>query len=346
MNNHSAIKQNLTLLFDPNREPQLIFEATSEREKAAASHAFVVYYQFVDWAFFLERDLYMDSHQRLSYCHGADAGDICARIQVGDLKVRTSLVGWIGLRFLSILTDPARAQMRRRPLQGSLVLTDQGFVLAQIDPYLYQGQQQPDNALDASEAVSAVFGPPKQEGVDTKSQDNTLRTSYVEVDISFEGDQLAEASMLVQTYQFAHQIIWPQEVTASIPIRRGSGSATDPMDDGCMLVLDLLDDEDIYGRPLAWGWIAIAMEALIWNLAHRGTWQEFQATIKAIGSTTAFLKVTSEKVDRLTDGSPLPSQENLSNAPPVQPKVKVIDGGSGNGAGANMSTTENVETSR
>ena len=235
--------------------------------------------------------------------------------------------------------------MRRWPVQGSRILTDQGFVLAQINPWLYNGLEQADNALDASEAVLAVFEPPKHKRVGTKSQDNTMH-KYAKVDVSFEGDQLTLAGVLAQTYQFVGLISWAQDFTAPVPIQSGSGWATDPRGDGCMLVLDLLDDKDPYGRPLKWGWIAIAMKALVWELAHREIWQEFRATIKAGRSTTVFLKVTGKRVDRLTEGSPLLSQEDLSKAPFGQMKVKVIDRSSGNGAGANMTTTENAQTSR
>ena len=304
----------------------------------------------MDWAFLLDRDCYVETGQQVTHCFDLQSpSNICITVETNDLKLRASVVGWIALHYLSILTTTPSAPAPRWPAVSSLIKTNLGFEIARIFAFA-SGQDQRERGLEytpkCSLSAPGLFEPPPRKRSDEQLEVGDTGRDRVDIYINFNGDLIAETSVIFQIFNFAHQVMWPEDIGEPVPIHPGSGWATDPMGDGVMLAIDLLDDKDPWRRPLVWGWIAIAMEALTWTLSHGGRWQVFEAEIRAKASKEPFLRVTSVKVERLADGSQPLSHEEFAKVPFKEMEVKVVDHiTNSTGIGTYILAFENAQTS-
>ena len=332
-----AINANFSIPFDPSLDPSFLFEETGQQTRAPAGRVFYTYYALVNYIFLLECDTYLPHEDCIVECFDYLPEEICVVIMIEDLKLRLSVLGWIAEQELGELVESSTAHAEKWTAKDYIVMTELGYHLANVNAHRYQDDGHAPTQIKASVLACGNWndGGTAQQ----PSKDLHFKRYLAKIDIVYNGMDVGRTSLIRQQHAFATELLWNKNSTAALTTSPSSGWVTDPSDDGVFLVIRLLDDKDARGQPLNWGWIGIAMETLVWQLAKDEKWQVFEAKIRMRNAKALYLKVTSEKIDRLPDGSAALSQEEFGKVPFKKIGVRDIENGANGDGSPNASNS-------
>ena len=273
--------------FDPDVHPELRLVPTGAILNDLTSHIFMLYYRFTELAFLAECNAYVQAEEDQSQCFGDPPYDVCLSIRVGELKVRLSLLGWIGLILLDYHMHSPAAYLDRWSALGVTVKTREGFPLAttfpfrnyrKADKFGYTGSLEKDPVCDSD-----------------MSYNSTLRENppgaQIETKVNYSGVEIEQKSILYTIFMISRGLIWDQESRDPIALDIGTDWLVNSPPENDVLKMTLLADKDYKDGPLSWAWLALGLDSILYDLATTRIWDEFEATASFKENGVAFLKI-------------------------------------------------------